>query len=558
MGQPVRLREETRKNITDVAVLVSEFFKPCLGPVGMAKLVEDKDGVWFSDDPSLLLKKVGLQHPAAKAVSEAASSISGSFGDGACSFLIILAELLKGAGGITSKKTHPNRVINGWRIALDECFESPPLVAMEPLDRIALTQVARTVLADSNSRNTESLAPLVVEAVLTLSAVGRLDLSNFSVERIVGGLIEDSFFVKGVAMQHELADPAGPQRVRDSRIALLKGEVNEKVPDTWRANTKIILDGEHGIASVREARYRFLTGMAQHVVKSGANVLFIEKGMDPVAIEYLSRRGVMVVRRVIIEALERLAAATGGRLVYDIKALSAQDLGSAEVVESRLVDNREWVFVDGCRNPRAATFVVRAGNETLLHSTARTVERALKTVKEAQLSRSLVYGGGAWEMSLVNKLRRAAVKYEGRQQLAISAFADALEAIPLTLAENAGMDPISTIADLAARHASGDFRAGIDSRGRRLADMGELGVLDPFTVKRRVLLTAFGVGAMLIRIDSVVMQHELYGEARNLKQMEKNTDPERIEARRKEYGGMEKLEGPRLRPTTKGIRTLRQ
>ncbi|MDA4135222.1 MAG: TCP-1/cpn60 chaperonin family protein, partial [Thaumarchaeota archaeon] len=422
-------------------------------------------------------------------------------------------------------------------------------------DRSALERVASTVLADS-SWNSGKLAPLVVDAVLSLPSADRLDLKNFSVERALGGSVEDSFFVRGVAMPHELADPTGPRSVNGARIALVRGEINERKPERGKADTKILISEVGGISSLGEARYRFLTSLAQNVTQSGANVLFIEKGIDPIAIEYLSRRGILVVRRFVVEGFERLAAVTGARTVYDVSALSSADLGFAETVETRMINGKEWLFVEGCRNPKAATFIVRGDNDTIMHSTARVVLRSLKTVKEAQRSRTLVYGGGAWEMSLARRARNLSTRCEGRQQLAIDVFADALEAIPLTLAQNAGMDGLSTMADLVARHAGGEFRVGIDSRARRLADMGLLGVLDPFSVKRQVLLTAFGVGAMLIRIDNMILYHELFGEARTMKEMEKYSDPERIEKRRKEYGGMEKLERPRYRPKAKEIRTL--
>jgi chaperonin GroEL (HSP60 family) len=423
------------------------------------------------------------------------------------------------------------------------------LSVIEASDRSSLTSVARTVLSESTSQDCEKLAPLIVEAVLSIPAADQIDLGNFSVERVVGGAIGESFFMKGVAMPHELGDPFGPRSIRDARIALVKGEINERKPETWRADTRIQITGAFGISAVRAARYSFLTGLAKNVARSGATVLFIEKGIDPIAIEYLSRRGIMIVRRVVIEGLQRLALATGAQIVYDLQAISSTDLGFAGLVESRTMNNEEWVFVEGCRNPKAATFVVKGENEILLHSTVRLVRRSVKTVREAQRSRRLVYGGGAWEMSLVQKLRRLSSRYEGRQQLAIDGFADALEAIPATLAKNAGMDVIATVAALRASHAAGDARVGIDSRRRKLADMGRLGVLDPFSVKRKILLTAFGVGAMLIRIDSMILQHQLSGEERILKEREKHTDPERIEKRRRDYGGMEKLDWPRWRPS---------
>ena len=554
MQEPQQLKEKTRRNIADVSEIVAEMFKPCLGPTAMAKLVEDKDGLWFSDDPALLLKKVGLQHPVAKAMSDAAASISGSFGDGACSFLVMEAELLRGAVEIISKKTHPNIIVDGWKTALSHCLDSPKLAEADTSDRQVLERVARTVLADC-SWNAQKLAPLVVDAVLTLSSLGQLDLNNFSVERVVGGSVEDSFFLRGVAMPHELADPQGPTSVRDAKIALLQGEINEKKPDSVRADTKIEITEVGGISELRNARYRFLEGLAKNVVSTGANVLFVEKGIDPIATEYLSKRGVLVVRRFVIEPFRRLAAATGGTLVTDIRTLSEGDLGHADLVETRNLNGNEWLFVEGCREPKAATFVVRGGDNTLLHSIARAVQRSVKTVKETQLSRKLVYGGGAWEMSLATKVRSLSTRYSGRQQLAMDVFADALESIPLTLAQNAGMDGLSTMADLRARHAAGEYSVGVDPVRRSLAEMGPLGVLDPFVVKRRVLLTAFGVGAMLTRIDNMIVLEQLFGDERTLKKMEKDTEPEKIEARRREYGGMEKLEGPRYRPRLKDIRT---
>ena len=558
MDEPAQFGEETRRNIAEVAELVAEMFRPCLGPLGMAKLVKDKDGLWLSDDPSLLLSKAGLQNPTAKILSDSAASITKSVGDGACSFLIIIARLLKGAKELVDKETRPNTIVNGWRLALDHCLQSPGCLPIEPSDRLGLSKVAKTVISDYSSVGTEALARLTVDALSTVPATESIDLNNFYVERAEGGAVGDSFLVKGLAMPHELGDPMGPRSAKMARIALLKGEMNEWKPPNWRADTKIEVGASNGILSVLTARTKFLTGLADCVVRSGANVVFIEKGMNPIAIEHLSKHGVMVVRRVVIEGLERLARATGGRIVYDIRSLSRDDLGFAGLVESRMLSNHEWVFVEGCKDPKAVTFVLRRESDTLLNSTSRLVKRSIKAVKEAQMSRQVVYGGGAWEEYLAQRLRVLSLQCDGRQQLAVNLFGEALEEIASTLAENAGMDQIKTIADLRASHANGGHSIGIDSRHRKLADMAKLGVLDPFSVKRRVLLAAFGVGAMLIRIDKMIIQRELFGEEKILKEREKHTDPERMEKRRREYGGMEKLEWPRWRPSKETRRIRRE
>jgi chaperonin GroEL (HSP60 family) len=538
--------EEFRNNISQVSQIVAEMFKPCLGPAGMAKLVEDKDGLWFSDDPSIVLSRIGLQHPVAKAISEGVASVSSSIGDGTCTFLILLAELLRGATKLMEKRTHPNTIVDGWKIALDYCLRNSVPLIFDVTDKTALTKVAQSILSDSNYTDTEHIAPLIVEAVMSLSDEETIDLSNFSVEGRIGGMLSESFFVRGIAMPHEVADPLGPKLITDAKIALLKGEINEKKAPSWRAETKVELSSLANMTSLYNARRELLLRSAENVLRSGATVLFVEKGVHPIAIRHLSNKGVMIIRRVVIEGLERISKATGGKVVYDIDALTSADLGYAGLVESRIIGNENWIFVESCENSKAATIVIRGASQTLLHSTIRLVKRSIKTLKAAQRTGKVVIGGGAWEMSMAQQLRNLSKQYEGRQQLAINIFANALEEIPRTLARNAGMDESMTISILRSKHANGNFGAGIDPKSRQIKNMETLGVIDPFSTKQRVLQTAFGVAVMLTRIDFAVVSPELIGEARARKMIEKNAEFERIEKRRKEYGGMEKLDRPIL------------
>jgi archaeal chaperonin len=518
-GQPVLIlkegtgeakgREAQRNNLT-AAKLIAEVVRTSLGPRGMDKMLVDSMGdVTITNDGATMLKEIDVQHPAAKMMVEISKATDNEVGDGTTSAVVLAGALLERAEELIDKDVHPIIIVDGYTRAVEKAQDIYEKMAEEidPTDRSELLKIATTsMMTKLVSEEAPYLAGIVVDAVLQVAeTVGKgykADIDNIKVEKKPGGSLVNTELIKGMVLDKEVVHSGMPKRIEEAKIALVnspleieKTEFSAEIRISEPEQMQKFMDEESGI----------LKGMVEKVTESGANVLICQKGIDDVAQHYLAKNGVLTVRRVKESDMSKLAKATGARLVTNLDDLSAKDLGYAKLVEERKLEEDKWVFIEGCKNPKAVTILVRGGTQRIVDEAERALHDALMVTKDVVEKPKIVAGGGAPEAEAAYQLREWAQKLSGREQLAALKFADAIEVIPLTLAENAGMDPIDTQVDLRAKHgkAAGKW-FGVDALNGKIANMYDKSVVEPLAVKLQIIKSATEAASMILRIDDVI------------------------------------------------------
>jgi len=498
-------REAQRSNIM-AAKAVAGAVRTTLGPKGMDKMLVDTMGdVVITNDGVTILKEMDIEHPAAKMMVEIAKTQDQEVGDGTTTAVVLAGELLKQAEELLEQEIHPTVIAAGYRAAADKSLEilKALAVTVSTKDEDLLRKIATTAMTGKGSQSArDELAVMAVDAVkAVVDEDGTVDTDNITVEKKVGGGITDSMLVGGVVIDKERLHPNMPKKVTNARIALLnaaieieKTEVDAKIQITSPDQLQAFLDQEETM----------LKDMVDRIVAAGANVVFCQKGIDDLAQHFLAKAGIYTVRRVKKSDIEKLARATGGRVVTSIHELSKDDLGKAGLVEERKVSDEKMTFVEECENPKSVSIILRGGTEHVVDELERAMEDALRVVGVAVEDKMLVAGGGAPEVDLALRLRAYASTVGGREQLAIESFADAMEIIPKTLAENAGLDQIDTLVALRSAHEKGMKTAGLDMDSGKPVDMLALGVVEPLRVKTQAINSAAEAAVMILRIDDVI------------------------------------------------------
>lgn len=498
-------REAQRSNIM-AAKAVAGAVRTTLGPKGMDKMLVDTLGdVVITNDGVTILKEMDIEHPAAKMMVEIAKTQDAEVGDGTTTAVVLAGELLKQAEGLLDQEIHPTVIAAGYRAAADKSMDILKTVAIKvsPEDAELLKKIAVTAMTGKGSGVARGdLAGLAVEAVRSVvDEDGSVDIDNITVEKKVGGGITDSQIVRGVVVDKDRLHPNMPKKVENAKIALLnapieieKTEVDAKIEITSPDQLQAFLDQEETM----------LRDMVKRIQETGANVVFCQKGIDDLAQHFLAKAGIYTVRRVKKSDMEKLARATGGRIVTSIHDLTSGDLGKSCIVEERKIGDEKMTFVEGCENPKSVSIILRGGTEHVVDELNRAMEDALRVVGVAVEDKMLVPGGGAPEVELALRLREYAATVGGREQLAIEAFADAMEAVPKTLAENAGLDQIDTLVALRSAHEKGMKSAGLDIDTGKPVDMLNLGVVEPLRVKTQAINSAAEAAVMILRIDDVI------------------------------------------------------
>lgn len=488
------------------AKAVAGAVRTTLGPKGMDKMLVDTMGdVVITNDGVTILKEMDIEHPAAKMMVEIAKTQDQEVGDGTTTAVVLAGELLKQAEDLLDQDIHPTVIAAGYRAAADKSMEilKGLAVSVSTNDEDLLQKIATTAMTGKGSQSArDELAVMAVKAVKSVADEdGSIDIDNITVEKKVGGGITDSMLVEGVVIDKERLHPNMPKKVIDARIALLnaaieieKTEVDAKIQITSPDQLQAFLDQEETM----------LKDMVDLVMAAGANVVFAQKGIDDLAQHFLAKAGIYTVRRVKKSDMEKLARATGGRIITSIHDLSENDLGKAGLVEERKVSDEKMTFVEECENPKSVSIILRGGTEHVVDELDRAMEDALRVVGVAVEDKMLVAGGGAPEVELALRLRAFASTIGGREQLAIEAFADAMEIVPKTLAENAGLDQIDTLVALRSAHEKGMKMAGLDIDSDKPKDMLKLGVVEPLRVKTQAINSAAEAAAMILRIDDVI------------------------------------------------------
>jgi archaeal chaperonin len=501
--------KEAQRNNIQAAKLISEIVRTSVGPRGMDKMLVDSLGdVTITNDGATMLKEIDVQHPAAKMLVEVSKATDNEVGDGTTSAVILAGALLEKAEELISKDVHPTVVVDGYMKALDKSQQILENIAekVDPSSKTDLLKVATTsMMTKLVSDDAPHLAQLVVDAVMQVAektdAGYKVDIDNVKVEKKAGGSMIDTKLITGIALDKEVVHSAMPKRIEGAKIALInspleieKTEFSAEIRISDPDQMQKFLDEENSI----------LKGMVEKIEESGANVVVCQKGIDDVAQHYLARAGVLAVRRVKESDMTKLAKATGARIVTNLDDLSAKDLGTAKLAEERKVEEDKWVFIEGAKNPKAVTILVRGGSQRVVDEAERSLHDALMVTKDVVEIPQIVAGGGAPEVEVASKVREWAQKLTGREQLAALRYAEAIESIATILAENAGMDPIDTQVDLRARHGKGEKWAGVDALAGKVANMWGRNVIEPMAVKTQILKAATESACMILRIDDVI------------------------------------------------------
>jgi thermosome len=503
-----RGNEARDANIT-AARTISDVVKTSLGPKGMDKMLVDSFGdVTITNDGATMLKEMDIQHPAAKMMVEVAKTQDDEVGDGTTSVVVLAGELLGKAVDLMDKKIHPSVIIEGYRNAQEQALRylDDMAIKVKPKDRATLKKIAMTSMASKLvSGYADYLSDLAVDAIVQIAedADGKYkaDLDMVKVEKKPGGALTDTKLIKGLVIDKEVVHADMPKLVKSAKICLLNSSMEIEKTEF---DSKIRIENPEEMQGYLDQEESMLRGMVEKVKKAGANVVLCQKGIDDMVQHFMSREGILAARRLKKSDIEALAKATGAKIVTSLDEISAGDLGYAATVEERKIGDEHMIFVEGCRNPKAVSVLIRGGSERIVDEAERSLHDALCVVRDVVQEPKVVAGGGAPEIEAARMVRRHAETLTGRERLAVSVFADALEIIPSTLAENAGMDPIEAMSDVKARHEKGEQWVGIDPLRGTVADIAKLDVYEPMQVKAQAIKSATEAATMLLKIDDVI------------------------------------------------------
>ncbi len=491
---------------------VAESVRTTLGPKGMDKmLVSDSGDVVVTNDGVTILKEMDIDHPAANMIVEVSETQEDEVGDGTTTAVVVAGELLEQAEELLDSDVHATTIAQGYRQAAERAKEivTEEAIDVSAEDRETLEQIAATAMTGKGAESArDTLAELIVDAVLAVEDDEGVDTDNISVETVVGGSIDTSELIEGAIVDKERVDENMPYAAEDADVALFDGAI--EVQET-EIDAEVNVTDPDQLQQFLDQEEEQLQEMVDELVDTGADVVFVGDGIDDMAQHYLAQEGVLAVRRAKDSDLRSLARATGGRVVSNLEDLSEDDLGFAGSVAQKDIGGDERIFVEEVDDAKSVTLVLRGGTEHVVDEVERAVDDSLGVVRTTLADGHVVPGGGAPETELALELRDFADSVGGREQLAVEAFADALEVIPRTLAENAGLDPIDSLVDLRARHDGGEFGAGLDARNGEVIGMDEDGVVEPLRVKTQAIESATEAATMILRIDDVIAAGDMKG-----------------------------------------------
>ena len=501
-------RDAQKNNIT-AARLVAELVKSSLGPRGLDKMLVDSLGdVTITNDGATILKEIDAQHPAAKMMVEISKTIDTEVGDGTTSSVIFGGTLLAKAEELLSKDVHSSVIIDGYQAAAEKALEVLDEISKKVTadDKETLLNIAKTSMESKLiSEDSDSLSKIVVDAVLKITKTkdgkSKVDLDNIKVEKKAGGSIQDTALIKGIVLDKEIVHSGMPTKIQSAKIALINSALEVEKTEM---SAEIRINDPTQMQMFLEEENRMLKSMVDKLHSIGSNVVICQKGIDDMAQHFLAKHGILAVRRVKESDMSKLAKATGGRISSNIDDISEKDLGAADLVHQKKVETDKWVFVEGCKNPQSVTMLIRGGSQRVVDEVDRSIHDSLMVVKDVIETPAIVAGGGAPEALLAAFLKDWSGRFDGRQQLAIKKYAEALEVIPLTIAENAGMDPIDTMVSLRAKQSDGKKWTGINAKEGKVSDMLSQNIVEPVVVKKQIIKSATETASMILRIDDVI------------------------------------------------------
>ena len=489
---------------------VANMVKSCLGPRGMDKMIVNPIGdATITNDGATILKELDVEHPAAKIIVEVAKSVDNEVGDGTTSSVVFTGALLEKAEDLINKHVHPSVIVDGYDAASQQALKLLQKISVRAdiKDTELLKKIARTSMYSKLvSEDSPILGQIAVDATKQVAEKVddgslRIDLDNIKVEKKAGGSIHDTKLIKGIVLDKEVVHTGMPKRIEKAKIALISSALEIEKTEM---SAEIRIKDPQQMQSFSDDENKMLKSMVEKIKTAGTNVLICQKGIDDMVQHYLARSAILAIRRAKESDMLKLSKATAAKVVNNLDDLDAKDFGTADLVEERKIETDKWVFIEGCRNPKAVTILVRGGSQRVVDEAERSMHDALMVTKDVLEKPEIVAGGGATEAYIANELRGWSSNLEGRAQLAVQKFADALDSVPLSLAENAGMDPIDTMAEIRAKQNNGAKWTGVDVRNTKVTDMFKQDVLEPVVVKEQIIKSATEAASMLLRIDDVI------------------------------------------------------
>ncbi|MHA1688032.1 MAG: thermosome subunit beta [Promethearchaeota archaeon] len=519
-GQPILIMKEgterTRgkdamENNIAAAIVIAEAVRTALGPRGMDKMLVDQFGdVVITNDGATILKEIDVQHPAAKMMVEVAKTQDSEVGDGTTTSVILAGELLKRAKKLLEQKIHPTVITEGFRKAAEKAIEILENISMKSgiddykgLKDAAMTCMQSKIVSESK----EKLADLCINAIKSIAEKDEngkwvADIDKVQIQKKEGESIDDTKLIRGIILDKEVVSAGMPKRVENAKILLLQSAVEIEKTEF---DSKLQITSPEQIQQFLDEEENMLRNMVEKIKNSGANVLICQKGIDDMAQHFLTRENILAVRRVKKSDLEKLSKATGGKILNDLNDAKQDVLGKAGLVEERKIMNDSWIFIEDCEDPKSVSILIRGGTELIVDEVDRAIHDALCVVRDIVEDEKIVGGGGAPELETAIQLRDFAQSLGGREQLAVEIFADSLDIIPKTLAENAGLDQIDVLMKLRASHQKGNKFAGLNlETGEVIDNMMEVGIIEPTVVKIQAIKSSVEAASMLLRIDDVI------------------------------------------------------
>lgn len=497
-------KDAQRSNIA-AAKMVSEIVKTTLGPKGMDKmLVSPSDDIIVTNDGVTILEEMQIDHPAARMMVEIAKTQESEVGDGTTTAVMLAGKLLENAESLIDKKIHPTVITKGYRMAAEKSQKILKDLALKITseDEEVLKQIAMTAMTGKGAEDSkETFAEIIVKAVKQIENEGNFNLDDIKIEKVKGDGIRDTELIQGIVIDKERVSQDMPNRVLDSKIALIDFPLEIKNPEM---EAKISITSPDQLQNFITQEENEIKRMVSKVRSSGANVVFCQKGIDEFAQYLLSKEGVYACRRVSRSDMEKISKATGGKIVSNLNELTISELGRAQTVEVVKRGGDFFTYIRGCQNPKSLTILIHGGTDHVIDEVKRAITDGLGDVVSALQSGLIVTGGGAIEIELARKLREFSQELSGREQLAVEEFASALEFIPITLAENAGLDPIDILTELKSKHDSGEKNAGLNLFTNKIENTLEARILEPFKIKSQAINSATDVATMILRIDDVI------------------------------------------------------
>jgi len=500
-------KEAQRSNIL-AARTISEIVKTTLGPKGMDKmLVSPTNEIIITNDGATILREMQIEHPAAKIMVDIAKTQESEVGDGTTTVVMIAGKLLENAEKLINQKVHPISIINGYRLAEKKCqeFLNKLSININENDVLLLKQIAMTSMTGKGAESLkEELSEIALNAIKQIKEEG-IDLSNIKIQKIKGSSISDTKLIFGVVLDKERISKDMPEKVEDAKIALFDIGLEVRNPEI---ETKISISSPDQLESFIEQEERFIREIVKKIVENKINVIFCQKGVDEFAQYLLAKENIYVCRRVSRSDMEKISKATQAKIITNLDEISESQLGYAESVEEKKEGQDYYTYINGCKNPKSLTILIKGTNDYLLDEVERAIEDALGVISSSIKTKKIVLGAGATDIELSKMLREFSKSVQGKEKLALEEFANSLEFVPLTLSENAGLDPIEILTELKTKHENNEKEIGINLLTNKIENVRESMIFEPYKVKSQAISSATEAAIMILRIDDVIASKE--------------------------------------------------